>query len=64
MPRAYSPQDYFPEALKATALYKPGPFGFEKEIAKRIAWWADLRERLEGGGPQRAEPPEDSLGGS
>lgn len=64
VPEAYIPQDYFPEALKATALYKPGPFGFEKEIAKRIAWWADLRERLEGGGAQRAEPPEDSLGGS
>jgi putative ATPase len=50
VPEAYIPQDYLPEKLKATELYKPGPFGFEKEIAKRIAWWADLRARIEGGG--------------
>jgi len=50
VPEAYIPQDYLPESLKATELYKPGPFGFEKEIAKRIAWWADLRARIEGGG--------------
>ncbi len=64
VPEAYIPQDYLPESLRATALYKPGPFGFEKEIAKRIAWWADLRERMEGGGTQRVVPPDDSLGGS
>jgi putative ATPase len=50
VPEAYIPQDYLPESLKATELYKPGPFGFEKEIAKRIAWWSDLRNRIEGGG--------------
>ena len=50
VPEAYIPQDYLPEKLKATELYKPGPFGFEKEIAKRIAWWAELRARIEGGG--------------
>ncbi|MGQ0640006.1 MAG: replication-associated recombination protein A [Gemmatimonadaceae bacterium] len=64
VPEAYIPQDYLPESLKETALYKPGPFGFEKEIAKRIAWWADLRERIERGAPREgAGPPEDSLGG-
>jgi putative ATPase len=50
VPEAYIPQDYLPESLKATELYKPGPFGFEKEIAKRMAWWSDLRHRIEGGG--------------
>ncbi len=50
VPEAYIPQDYLPEPLKATELYKPGPFGFEKEIAKRMTWWADLRARIEGGG--------------
>jgi putative ATPase len=71
VPEAYIPQDYLPDALKETALYKPGPFGFEKEIAKRIAWWADLRERIERGAPREGAgppppppPPDDSLGGT
>jgi putative ATPase len=65
VPEAYIPQDYLPESLKETALYKPGPFGFEKEIAKRIAWWADLRERIERGAPRdSAGPSEDSFGGT
>jgi putative ATPase len=68
VPEAYIPQDYLPESLRDTTLYKPGPFGFEKEIAKRIAWWADLRDRIERGaqhgsaGPPSS--PDDSLGGS
>jgi len=68
VPEAYIPQDYLPDSLKETALYKPGPFGFEKEIAKRIAWWADLRERIERGAPREGAgpppPPPDSLGGT
>jgi replication-associated recombination protein RarA len=24
--------------------YEPGEFGFEREIAKRIAWWKKLRD--------------------
>lgn len=67
VPEAYIPQDYMPEPLKATELYKPGPFGFEKEIAKRIAWWADLRARIEGrggSGAKDADAVDDSLGGS
>jgi putative ATPase len=42
---AYIPQEYLPEALRETEMYSPGRFGFEKEIAKRMAWWADLRAR-------------------
>ncbi|HJU72619.1 MAG TPA: replication-associated recombination protein A [Gemmatimonadaceae bacterium] len=66
VPEAYIPQDYLPESLKAAELYKPGPFGFEKEIAKRIAWWGDLRQRIEGGssGAPNAGGSDDSLGGS
>jgi hypothetical protein len=26
-------------------LYEPGRFGFEKEISKRLAWWAELRDK-------------------
>ncbi len=45
VPEAYIPQDYLPEALSQATFYEPGPFGFEKEIAKRLAWWEELRTR-------------------
>jgi putative ATPase len=45
VPEAYIPQEYLPEALAGSAFYEPGPFGFEKEIAKRLAWWEELRAR-------------------
>jgi putative ATPase len=45
VPEAYIPQEYLPEALVGSAFYEPGPFGFEKEIAKRLAWWEELRAR-------------------
>ena len=44
---AYIPQEYLPERLRGRELYTPGAFGFEKEIAKRLAWWEDLRRRSE-----------------
>ncbi len=44
-PEAYIPQEYLPERLTGSRFYEPGPFGFEKEIAKRLAWWEDLRRR-------------------
>ncbi|NUO61989.1 MAG: replication-associated recombination protein A [Gemmatimonadaceae bacterium] len=44
---AYIPQEYLPERLRGRELYVPGAFGFEKEIAKRLAWWDDLRRRSE-----------------
>jgi putative ATPase len=50
VPEAYIPQEYLPERLRGTVLYEPGPFGFEKEIGKRLGWWAELKARL-------AEPP-------
>ncbi|MDO8502356.1 MAG: replication-associated recombination protein A [Gemmatimonadaceae bacterium] len=50
VPAAYIPQEYLPDKLKGTVFYEPGPFGFEKEIAKRLAWWAELRERVTGNG--------------
>lgn len=45
VPAAYLPQTYLPPALEGQAFYEPGPFGFERDIAKRLAWWAQLRER-------------------
>jgi putative ATPase len=45
VPEAYIPQEYLPEPLAGAAFYEPGPFGFEREIAKRLAWWQELRQR-------------------
>jgi putative ATPase len=44
-PDAFIPQEYLPDELRGTQFYEPGPFGFEKEIAKRLAWWQSLRDR-------------------
>ena len=54
VPEAYIPQEYLPEALAGSAFYTPGPFGFEKEIAKRLAWWEELRARAQGEPPRAA----------
>jgi putative ATPase len=59
VPEAYIPQEYLPEALAGSAFYTPGPFGFEKEIAKRLGWWEELRTRAQGEQP-RATSPEPS----
>ena len=37
-------QEYLPEELRGTRFYEPGPFGFEKEIRRRLEWWAKQRE--------------------
>ena len=44
---AYIPQEYLPEGLRGQPLYEPGRFGFEREIAKRLAWWAELKAKGE-----------------
>jgi putative ATPase len=48
VPEAYIPQEYLPERLRGTVLYEPGAFGFERDIAKRLAWWTELREKAAG----------------
>jgi len=45
VPEAYIPQEYLPDELRGSVFYEPGPFGFEKEVAKRLAWWADLKAK-------------------
>ncbi len=40
----YFAQEYLPDELAGKAIYQPGSFGFEKEIAKRLAWWAKQRD--------------------
>ncbi|HLN10230.1 MAG TPA: replication-associated recombination protein A, partial [Xanthobacteraceae bacterium] len=46
-PDAFSGQDYFPDALGRKTFYRPPERGFEREIRKRLDYWAKLRaERL------------------
>jgi putative ATPase len=44
---AYIPQEYLPESLRGSTFYEPGKFGFEREIAKRMAWWEELKRKTE-----------------
>ena len=43
----YNYQNYFPETLGEKVYYTPAPFGFEKEIKKRLDWWKNLRKQQE-----------------
>jgi putative ATPase len=42
-PDAFSAQDYFPEPLGRQTFYDPPDRGFEREIRKRLDYWAKLR---------------------
>jgi putative ATPase len=44
---AYIPQEYLPEKLRGSVFYEPGPFGFERDIARRLAWWEELRKKAQ-----------------
>jgi len=41
----FSGQNYFPDGMERPALYEPRDTGFEREIAKRMAYWAKLRAK-------------------
>lgn len=42
---AYLPQEYLPEEIRDRVLYEPGRFGYERDIAKRLEWWAGIKAR-------------------
>ncbi len=42
---AFSGQDYFPEELERHEFYRPTGRGFEKELARRLEYWAELRAK-------------------
>jgi len=48
-PDAFSGQDYFPEKLGRQTFYDPPDRGFEREIRKRLDYWAKLRRERGGG---------------
>jgi putative ATPase len=41
----FSGQNYFPDQLSRQLLYKPTDRGFEREVAKRLAYWANVRDK-------------------
>ncbi len=41
----FSGQNYFPDAMARDHYYQPVERGFERDIAKRLAYWAGLRAR-------------------
>lgn len=43
-PDAFSGQDYWPPSLGRQQFYVPVARGFEREIQKRMEWWARLRK--------------------
>jgi putative ATPase len=49
-PDAFSGQNYWPDALGRQVVYEPVDRGFEREIKKRLEYWAKLRKERERGG--------------
>ena len=51
-PDAFSGQPFLPDQIEGTAagrLYAPEERGFEREVKKRMDWWAGLRAKRRGG---------------
>ena len=43
----FSGQNYFPEEMERLSFYKPKETGFEREVKKRLQYWAKLRQDKE-----------------
>lgn len=48
-PEGFSGQDYFPDDIGRQQFYEPQGRGFEKEIVRRLDYWAKLRAAKRGG---------------
>ncbi len=44
-PDGVAAQEYLPEGVGGEPFYQPGPYGFEKTIGQRLAWWAERRQK-------------------
>ena len=57
-PEAFSGQDYWPEALGRQRSTTPSERGFEREVRKRLEWWAEAAPRARRGGerPLKHDP--------
>ena len=47
-PDAFSGQEYFPEAIGRQTFYDPPERGFEREVRRRLDYWAKLRKERAG----------------
>ncbi|MBX3560135.1 MAG: replication-associated recombination protein A, partial [Chelatococcus sp.] len=47
-PDSFSGQNYFPDELGRQMFYDPPDRGFEREIRKRLDYWAKLRAERRG----------------
>jgi len=50
----FSGQNYFPDGLERQQFYAPTGRGFEREIKKRLDYWAKLRDERQGSGEGEA----------
>jgi putative ATPase len=46
---ATTDMETLPERLRGRTYYEPGKLGFEKEVRKRMEWWAALKARIREG---------------
>ncbi len=44
----FSGDNYWPEEMEPQTYYTPVERGFEREVRKRMEWWAKRREELKG----------------
>lgn len=47
-PEGFSGQNYFPDGMARQSYYHPVERGFEREVAKRLAWYERLRREKSG----------------
>jgi putative ATPase len=47
-PDAFSGQDYWPRSLEPQVFYDPPDRGYERDIRRRLEWWARLRAERRG----------------
>jgi putative ATPase len=62
-PDAYLPQEYLPDVLRGTILYRPGTFGYEKRVAERLAWWEGRKARADGEDGEAGKGESQTRGG-
>ena len=55
----FSGQDYFPDGMARQTYYRPAERGFERDIRKRLDYWARLRERRVQDGGRETEDAEE-----
>ncbi len=46
-PDHYVPQEYLPDSLRGTELYRPGTLGHERRVAERMSYWNQRKKDAE-----------------